>query len=226
MLRRFAPFMVLALIVLAFVGVFVIRTITADRCAELYGMLIHPEYPAKNRCDFYVRLADNRQAYSRRIEDAENRCGLPVAPEYPDWLKASYVEAVQMRIEACDPVTVGRHREVPAEALGQQLAFPSNSSDRSPCSDLLASALHYVPPDRAWNAFEAHHTKKNYCDFMVEFFNSEQAVIDRFENAKAECTVPLPEWFKTKHAKTLERLTKACDAAAVDPNTFVSSYKR
>jgi hypothetical protein len=226
MLRRFATFMVLALIALASVGVFVIRAITADRgrCAELYGMLIHPEYPAKNRCDFYVRLADSRQAYSRRIEDAENRCGLPAAPDYPDWLKASYVEAVQTRIEACDPVTVGRHREVPAPLLGQKLVFNSDGADRSPCSELLASALHYVPPDRAWNAFEAHHTKKNYCDFMVEFFNSEQAIIDRFEKAKAECTTPVPEWFKAKHAKTLERLTKACDAAAVDPNSFVSSY--
>ena len=123
MLRRFAPFMVLALIVLASVGVFVIRAITADRgrCAELYGMLIHPEYPAKNRYDFYVRLADSQQAYSRRIEDASNRCGLPTSPDYPDWLKASYVEAVQTRIEACDPVTVGRHREVPA---GRSLYLP------------------------------------------------------------------------------------------------------
>lgn len=228
MLRRFAPFMVLALIVLASIVVFVIRAITADRgrCAELYGMLIHPEYPAKNRCDFYVRLADSQQAYSRRIEDASNRCGLPAAPDYPDWLKASYVEAVQTRIEACDPITVGRHREVPAQPLGQELAFPSDGSDRSPCSELLASARHYVPPDRAWNAFEAHHTKKNYCDFLVEFFNSEQAVIDRFENAKAECTVALPGWFEAKHAKTLERRKKACDAAAVDPDGLVSSYNR
>jgi hypothetical protein len=221
MLRRFAPFMVLALIALAFV----IRSITADRgpCEELDGMLIHPEYPAKNRCDFYVRLADNQQAYSRRIEDAMKRCGLPADPDYPGWLKASYIEAVQTRIEACDPVTVGRHREVPAQVV-EQLVFPSNDSDRNPCSELLASALHFVPPDRALNAFEAHHTKKNYCDFLVEFSDSEQAIMDRFEKAKAECTVSLPEWFKTKHAKTLERRTKACDAATVDPNSLVSSY--
>ena len=58
MLRRFAPFMVLALIVLASIVVFAIRAMTADRgrCAELYGMLIHPEYPAKNRCDFMFDL--------------------------------------------------------------------------------------------------------------------------------------------------------------------------
>jgi hypothetical protein len=225
MLRRFAPFMVLALIVLAFIGAFVIRSITANRgpCAELFGMLLYPQYPAKNRCDFFVQLADNQQAYSRRIEDARNRCGLPAAPDYLDWL--NYVEAVQTRIEACDPVTVGRHREVPAQLVAQ-LELVWNSSDRGFCSELLASARHYAPPDRAWNAFEALHTKKNYCDFLVEFFNSEQAVIDRFENAKAKCTVALPEWFEAKHAKTLERGKKACDAAAVDPDGLVSSYNR
>jgi hypothetical protein len=226
-LRRFAPFMVLALIVLASIGVFVIRSITANRgpCTELFGMLIHPQYPAKNRCDFYIQLADNQQAYSGRIEDARNRCGLPAAPDDLDWLKANYVEAVQTRIEACDPVTVGRHREVPAQLVAQ-LELVWNSSDRGFCSELLASARHYAPPDRAWNAFEALHTKKNYCDFLVEFFNSEQAVIDRFENAKAKCTVALPEWFEAKHAKTLERGKKACDAAAVDPDGLVSSYNR
>jgi hypothetical protein len=225
MLRRFAPFMVLALIVLAFIGAFVIRSITANRdpCAELFGILLYPQYPAKNRCDFFVQLADNQQAYSRRIEDARNRCGLPAAPDYPDSL--NYVEAVQTRIEACDPVTVGRHREVPAQ-LVMQVEFPSNRSDRGFCSELLASALHYAPPDRTWNAFEALHTKKNYCDFLVEFFNSEQAVIDRFENAKAKCTVALPAWFEAKHAKTLERRKKACDAAALDPDGLVSSYNR
>ena len=227
MLRRFAPFMVLALIVLASIGALVIRSITADRgpCAELYGMLIHPQYPAKTRCDFYVQLADNQQAYSRRIEDARNRCGLPAAPDDPEWLKANYVEAVQTRIEACDPVTVGRHGEVPAQLVAR-LVLVENSPDRGFCSELLASARHYAPPDRAWNAFEALHTKKNYCDFLVEFFNSEQAVIDRFENAKAKCTVALPEWFEAKHAKTLERGKKACDAAAVDPDGLVSSYNR
>jgi hypothetical protein len=227
MLRRFAPFIVLAVIVLASIGVFVIRSITADRgpCAELFGLLIHPQYPAKTRCDFYVQLADNQQAYSRRIEDARNRCGLSAAPDDLDWLKANYVEAVQTRIEACDPVTLGRHREVPAQ-LVMQVEFVSNSSDRGFCSELLASARHYAPPDRAWNAFEALHTKKNYCDFMVEFFNSEQAVIDRFENAKAKCTVALPAWFEAKHAKTLERGKKACDAAALDPDGLVSSYDR
>jgi hypothetical protein len=228
MLRRFAPFMVLALIVLASIGVFVIRSITANRgpCAELFGMLIHPQYPAKNRCDFYVQLADNQQAYSRRIEDARNRCGLPATPDYLDSLKANYVEAVQTRIEACDPVTVGRHREEPAQVVLQVVEFPANHSDRGFCSELLASALHYAPPDRAWNAFEALHTKKNYCDFLVEFFNSEQAVFNRFEDAKAKCTVALPEWFEAKHAKTLERGKKACDAAAVDPDGLVSSYNR
>jgi hypothetical protein len=230
MLRRFAPFMVLALIVLAFIGAFVIRSITANRgpCAELFGMLLYPQYPAKNRCDFFVQLADNRQAYSRRIEDARNRCGLPAAPDYLDWL--NYVEAVQTRIEACDPVTVGRHREVPAQVVLKLVSNSSdrvsNSSDRGFCSELLASALHYAPPDRGWNAFEARHTKKNYCDFLVEFFNSEQVVIDRFDNAKAECTVALPGWFEPKHAKTLERRKKACDAAAVDPDGLVSSYNR
>jgi hypothetical protein len=181
-------------------------------------MLLHPEYPAKNRCDFYAQLADNQQAYSRRIEDAMNRCGVRAAPDDPDWLKANYIEAVQTRIEACDPVTVGRHREVPAVVAG---ILVEPGSHRGFCSEL--SAHPYLPRDRAWNAFEAHHTKKNYCDFLVEFFNSEQAVIDRFKN---ECPVTLPEWFKAKHAKTLERQTKACDAAAADPDGLVSSYSR
>jgi hypothetical protein len=32
-------------------------------------------------------------------------------------------------------------------------------------------------------------------------------------------------WIKAKYAKTLERKTKACDAAAVDPDGLVSFYK-
>jgi len=227
--------MVLALIVLASVGVFIIRAITANRdpCAEVFAALNEPLHLAgknKNLCDFHVQASDGLQAYIRHIEDARDRCGLTPSSEFLDSLKANYAEAVQTRIEACDPVTVGRHREVPAQVVLKLVSNSSdrvsNSSDRGFCSELLASALHYAPPDRGWNAFEARHTKKNYCDFLVEFFNSEQVVIDRFDNAKAECTVALPGWFEPKHAKTLERRKKACDAAAVDPDGLVSSYNR
>jgi len=225
MLRRFAPFIVLALIVLASIGVFIIRAITANRdpCAEVSGALNHPFYRGgKNLCDFHVQGSDGLQAYIRHIEDARDRCGLTPPSEFLDSLKADYAEAVQTRIEACDPVTVGRHREEPAQVVLQVVEFPANHSDRGFCSELLASALHYAPPDRAWSAFEALHTKKNYCDFLVEYFNSEQAIIDRFEGA--ECTVP--KMLKWKHAKTLERRTKVCDAAAVDPDGLVSSYNK
>ena len=227
MLRRFAPFIVLALIVLASVGVFVIRAITANRdpCAEVLGALNHPFYRGgKNLCDFHVQGSDGLQAYIRHIEDARDRCGLTPPSEFLDLLKADYAEAVQTRIEACDAAAADQHGEV-STRLVASVEFDTNS-DREPCKALVASARNNAPPDRVWKAFESHHTKKNYCDFLVEFFNSEQAVIDRFEDAKAKCTVALPAWFEAKHAKTLERGKKACDAAAVDPDGIVSSYNR
>jgi hypothetical protein len=226
MLRRFAPFMVLALIVLASVSVFIIRAITANRdpCAELLGALNYPLYRAgKNLCDFLVQGSAGLQAYIRHIEDARDRCGLSPPQEFLDSLKARHAEAVQARIEACDAAAPDQHSEVSAWLVASA-EFDSNSSDREPCKTLLASALHNAPPDRVRKAFESHHTKKNYCDFLVEFFNSEQAIIDRFESAKAECTVP--DWLKSKHAKTLETRTNVCDAAAVDPDGLVSSYTR
>jgi hypothetical protein len=221
MLRRFAPFMVLALIVLAAVGVFTIRPITANRdpCAEVLGTLDHPLYQdqaGNNLCDSYVQGSDGLRAYIRRIEDARDRCGLSAPPEFLDSLNATYAEAVQTRIEACDAAAGDQHSEVSVRTvISERLAADSNSSDREPCKALLASALHNAPLDRVWKAFEAHHTKKNYCDFLVEYFNSEQAIIDR-------CTGP--DWLKSKHTKTLERRTKVCDAASVDPDGPVSSY--
>ena len=226
MLRRFASFIVLALIALA--SVFIIRAITANRdpCAGLSGVLNHPLYPArknKNLCDFFVQGSDNLQAYIRHIEYATDRCGLSPPPEFLDSLNAEYAEAVQTRIDACDAAAGDQHSEVSARI---RLAPSSYSSglDREPCKGLLASALHIAPPDRVWKTFESHHTKKNYCDFLIEYFNSEQASIDRFESVKAECTVP--DWLKAKHVKTLERRTKTCDAATIDPDGLVSSYTR
>ena len=182
--------MVLALIVLASVSVFVIRAITANRdpCAEVLGALNHPFYRGgKNACDFHVQGSDGLQAYIRHTEDARDRCGLTPSSEFLDSLNADYVEAVQARIEACDAVAAdqnsGRSYRLVASA-----EFDTNSSDREPCKELAASARHNPPPDRVWKAFESHHTKKNYCDFLVEYFNSEQAIIDSFESA--ECTVP------------------------------------
>ena len=225
MLRRFAPFIVLALIVLASIGVFIIRAITANRdpCAEVSGASNHPLYRGgKNFCDLHVQGSDGLQAYIRHIEDARDRCGLTPPSEFLDSLKADYAEAVQTRIEACDAAAADQHGEV-STRLVASIEFDTNS-DREPCKELLASARHNAPPDRVWKAFESHHTKKNYCDFLVEYFNSEQAIIDRLESAKAECTVPV--WLKWKHAKRLERRTKVCDAAAVDPDGLVSSYTR
>src|SRR5215472_16477586 len=116
MLRRFASLIVLALIVLASVGVFVIRAITANRdpCAEV---LNHPLYPArknKNLCDFFVQGSDSRQAYIRDIEYATDRCGLSPPPEFLDSLNAEYAEAVQTRIDACDTAAGDQHSEVSA----------------------------------------------------------------------------------------------------------------
>jgi hypothetical protein len=226
MLRRFAPFMVLALIVLASLGVFIIRAITANRdpCAAVFAALNHPFYRGgKNLCDFHVQGSDGLQAYIRHTEDARDRCGFTPSLEFLDSLKANYAEAVQARIEACDAAAAAKHSEV-STRLVASAEFDTDGSDREPCKELLASALHNPPPDRVWKAFESHHTKKNYCDFLVEYFNSEQAIIDRFESAKAECTVP--NRLKSKHAKTLERRTKVCDAAAVDPDGLVSSYNK
>ena len=73
MLRRFAPFMVLALIVLASVGVFVIRAITANRdpCAEVLGALNHPFYrggeePLRFPCSRFRRATGIHQAHRGR----------------------------------------------------------------------------------------------------------------------------------------------------------------
>jgi len=190
--------------------------------------LNQPLYPAgkiKNLCDFFVQNSDSRQAYIRQIEYATDRCGLSPPPEFLDSLNAEYAEAVQTRIDSCDAAAVDRRRELSARIV-VSIAPSSLSSglDREPCKGLLASALHIAPPDRVWKTFEAHHTKKNYCDFLNEYLNSEQASMDRFESVKAECTVP--DWLKAKHAKTLERRTKACDAAIIDPDGLVSSYTR
>jgi hypothetical protein len=224
MLRRFAPFMVLALIVLTSLGVFIIRAITANRdpCAAVFAALNHPFYRGgKNFCDFHVQDSDGLQAYVRHIEDARDRCGLTPSSEFLDSLKANYVEAVQARIEACDAAAADQ-QSGGSYRLVASVEFDTNSSDREPCKELAASARHNPPPDRVWKAFESHHTKKNYCDFLVEYLNSEQAIIDRFESA--ECTVP--NRLKLQHAKTLERRTKVCDAAAVDPDGLVSSYNK
>jgi hypothetical protein len=224
MLRRFAPFMVLALIVLASVGVFIIRAITANRdpCAAVFAALSHPFYRGgKNLCELHVQGSDGLQAYIRHIEDARDRCGLTPPSEFLDSLNADYVEAVQARIEACDAAAADQ-QSGGSTRLVASAEFDTNSSDREPCKELLASARHNPPPDRVWKAFESHHTKRNYCDFLVEYFNSEQAIIDRFESA--ECTVP--KRLKWKHAKTLERRTKVCDVAAVDPDGLVSSYNK
>src|SRR5215469_3734793 len=229
MLRRFASFIVLALIVLASAGALIIRATTANRdpCAEV-EVLNHPLYPAgknKNLCDFLIQNSDSRQAYIRHIEYATDRCGLSPPSEFLDSLNAEYAEAVQTRIDACDAAAGDRHSEVSARiVISPAPSSYSTGLDREPCKGLLASALHIVPPDRVWKTFESHHTKKNYCDFLIEYFNSEKASIDRFESVKAECTAP--DWLKTKHAATLQRRTKACDAATIDPDGLVSSYTR
>src|SRR6185437_1814974 len=228
MLRRFASFIVLALIALA--SVFIIRAIIANRdpCANLSAMFAQPLYPArKNRtlCDVFVQESDGLQAYIRHIEYAADRCGLSPPPEYLDMLNAEHAEAVQTRIDACESAAADRHGEVSARIVLRDSFAPSSSDlDREPCKGLLASALHIAPPERVWKAFESHHTKRNYCDFLIEYFNAEQASIDRFESVKDECTVP--DWLKARHAKTLERRRKACDAATIDPDGLVSSYTR
>ena len=227
MLRRFASFIVLALITLA--SVFIIRAIIANRdpCANLSAMLDQPLYPArKNRtlCDVFVQESDGLQAYIRHIEYAADRCGLTPPPEYLDMLNAEHAEAVQTRIDACEGAAAGQHGEVSARIVLRDSFAPSSGLDREPCKRLLASALHIAPPERVWRRFESHHTKKNYCDFLIDYFNSEQASLDRFESVKDECTVP--DWLKAKHAKTLERRRKACDAATIDPDGLVSSYTR
>jgi len=202
MLRRFAPFVVLALIVLASLGVFIVRAITPNRdpCAEVLEALSHRFYRGeKNFCDLHVQGSDGLQAYIRHIEDARDRCGFDPSSELLDSLNADYVEAVQARIEACDAAAADQ-QSGGSYRLVASAEFDTNSSDREPCKELAASARHNPLPDRVWKAFESHHTKRNYCDFLVEYFNSEQAIIDRFESA--ECTVP--KRLKWKHAKTLK----------------------
>jgi hypothetical protein len=96
-------------------------------------------------------------------------------------------------------------------------------SEVQPCEEVHASLMQDAPSDRAFQAFKAHHTKKNHCDFLLEVSNTEQAIINRFESASVNCG---HDWLKTQHVRTLETQTKVCDAAAIDPDGLVSSYTR
>jgi hypothetical protein len=58
---------------------------------------------------------------------------------------------------------------------------------KPPCGELLAELSNDIPPDRAWKAFGSGHTKKNHCNFLVEFYNRVKAIIDRSESLKSEC---------------------------------------
>jgi hypothetical protein len=238
MLRRFAPLIVIAVLVLASFAVFVAQKIIAGRDDPCLASLVRSgddearkafeaRRTKRNLCDLLVRVSVAEQAGIAYNEDAERKCIVgPILNLY----KARYVEAVQSRVEACEAAAIDPDGEVPAPTARAEVLVSvvsdgsSQTSESEGCRELLVSLIQNqnTPPDRAWTAFESHHSKKNYCDYLVQFSDSEQASID--EAAKLHCAVVVG--LQAKRAKTMERRMKACDAAAVDPEGVVASYSR
>jgi len=194
----------------------------------------------KNHCDSLVEMSDAEKADISRFERTKykDRCAQAFSLEL-DWLKGRRAETLQRRIEVCDAAALDPSAVVEAtrvQIVFEQASRPKESDDGRVsawteadyefCKDVTLAVRHNVPPDRAYEAFESHHTKKNYCKLLVEFSNSERGIIDRFDNTKIDCPGRDLDTLKHQYAKTSERRTKACDAAAVDPDGFVTSYSK
>lgn len=234
MLRRFAPHIVIACIVLASLGVWVWKMIweklpecyvdprAARSCAELFSLYSAPYQPTMSpalsttmqMCDRSVQFYNAEEALIRRLEAPDNPCER--MRDALDRIKESHGLTLLDRIGSChaaadDPDFKG--------LMGDKIAI-KDSYDRpqtpvsevQPCEEVHASFMQDAPSDQAFQAFKAHPTKKNHCDFLLEVSNTEQAIINRLERASVNCGHL--DWLKTQHVKTLKTQTKVCDAAA------------
>jgi hypothetical protein len=230
MLGRFAPLLLVAFLVLAVLGVFVIQKVLSDRdpCSELLaefeglypqtGKLSEALRSKMNLCDYSIQLTNAERAFLSHVEAAEGKClpfGIPL-----DDFGATFGRGVLARMQACHAAAIDPGGALEDGVMSTELVPP----EKPPCKQLIASLIQNPPPDRAFKAFESHSTKKTYCDFLSEFSNSEQAIIDRLESAGLDCGAL--GTLKTNHAETLERRTQACDAAVVDPDGLVTSNTR
>lgn len=243
MLRRFAPHLVIACLVLASLGVWVWKIMgvqkimsvsyvdprAARSCEELFSLYTAPYRPAVSRalsttmhmCDYSVQFYDAEEALIRRVEAPDNPCAR--MRDALDRLKENHGRTLIGRIGSCHTAALDPNPNVKG-ALIVAAKFQAGSqtpiSEVQPCEEVRASLMQDVPPERAFQAFKAHPTKKSHCDFLLEVSDTEQAIINRFERASVHCG--MLDRLKTQHAKTLETQTKVCEAAAVDPNGFLT----
>jgi hypothetical protein len=246
MLRRFAPHIVIACLVLAFLGVGVWKIIweimpesyvdprAARSCAELFSLYSAPYQPTLSpalsttmqMCDRSVQFYNAEEALIRRLEAPDNPCER--MRDALDRIKGSHGLTLLDRVGSChvaadDPGFKG----LMSVKLADKASFDRPQtpvSDVQLCEEVHASLMQDAPSDRAFQAFKAHTTKKNHCDFLLEVSNTEQAIISRLERASVNCGHLA--WLKTQHVETLEIQTKVCDAAAIDPDGLVRSYTR
>lgn len=167
-------------------------------------------------CDYSVQFYDAEEALVRRVEAPDNPC--EHLREALGRLKGRHGLTLLDRIESCHAAAVDPDVKGGPLILKEefQAESPTSPTEIQPCEEVQESLVQDVPPERAFQAFKAHPTKKNHCDFLLEVSNTEQAIINRFERMSLHCGVI--DRLKTQHAETLETQTKVCEAAAVDPD--------
>lgn len=233
MLRRFTPHIVIGCVVLASLGVWVQKIVwvpkimpdsyvdprAARSCAELLSLYSAPYRPTVSgavgttmrMCDFSVQFYDVEEALIRRVESPDNPCAHVLDA---DRLKGRHGLTLLDRIWSCHAAAVDPAPDVKGGIL-VVMVDGTPISEVQPCEELHKSLVQDAPSERAFQAFKAHPTEKNHCDFLLEVSDTEQAIINRFERASLHCGEL--DRLKIIHAKTLETQTKVCDAAAVDP---------
>ena len=234
MLERLAPLIFIAFLSLVYVGVFVTQKIISshDPCSPLLAE--YEERPFEmgkvpdafstkmNLCDYLIQFSNTKRAFISHVEAAGDKC----VPFYSalDDLRATFGQSVLSSVEACHAAAIDPNGGFKNNVISTRLEPQRPSSEEQPCKELFASLMQIALPDRALTAFKSRRTKKNYCDFLLGFSDSEQAIIDRFEGASLDCGAL--GTLKTNHAQTSERRAEACDAAAVDPDGLVTSRTR
>lgn len=240
MLRRFAPHIVIACLVLVSLGVWkIIWEImpesyvdprAARSCAELFSLYSAPYLPRMSpalsatmqMCDNSVQFYNAEEALIRRLEAPDNPCVR--MRDALDRIKGRHSLTLLDRIGSCHAAAVDPDFKG-LMAVKESFDRPQTPvSEVQLCEEVKTSLMQDAPSERAFQAFKTHPTKKNHCDFLLEVSNTEQAIINRFERASVNCGDL--DWLKTQHVKTLETQTKVCDAATIDPDGHVSSYTR
>jgi hypothetical protein len=169
-------------------------------------------------CDYSVQFYDAEEALIRRLEAPDNPC-VRLRDDL-DRLKDTHGRMLIDRTGSCHAAAINSGApDVKGDTLvirlDARLEPQTPISEVQPCEELRASLVQDVPPERAFQAFKAHPTKKNHCDFLLEVSDTEQAIISRFERAKLHCGSL--DHLKTQHAETLETQKRVCEAAAIDP---------